>query len=68
MRDTDLDLDLEFAVGEDEQAPGEAPVDGKYAGVAWGLAGTGTSTSAGAGTGSGPSTGTGSDVGAARSR
>ena len=34
-----MDLDLEFA--EDEQAPDELPVDGRYAGVAWGLAETG---------------------------
>ena len=34
--DTDLDLDLDFA--EDEQLPDEPAVDGRYAGVAWGLA------------------------------
>ena len=34
--DTDPDLDLEFA--EDEQLPGEPAIDGRYAGVAWGLA------------------------------
>jgi len=44
MCDTDMDPDLEFA--EDEQVPDkhvldELPVDGRYAGVAWGLAGTG---------------------------
>ena len=33
---TDLDLDLEFA--EDERLPG---IDARYAGDAWGLAGTG---------------------------
>ena len=42
MRDTDTDLDLEF--GEDEQLPGEPAIDGRYAGVAWGLAGTRTGT------------------------
>jgi len=42
--ETDLDLDLEFAEGEQvlgEQIPDELPVDGRYAGVAWGLAETG---------------------------
>ena len=39
MCDTDMDPDLEFA--EDEQVPDdELPVDGRYAGVAWGLAET----------------------------
>jgi len=33
--DNDLDLDLEFA--EDEQLAGEPPIDGRHAGVAWGL-------------------------------
>ena len=37
--DTDLDLDPEFA--EDEQLAGEPSIDDRYAGVAWGLAGTG---------------------------
>ena len=36
---TDLDLDLEFA--DDEQLLGEPAIDGRYAGVAWGLAETG---------------------------
>ena len=40
MCDTDMDPDLEFA--EVEQVPDdELPVDGRYAGVAWGLAETG---------------------------
>jgi len=46
--DLDLDLDLEFADDEhvpdehvpDEEIPDEFPVDGRYAGVAWGLAET----------------------------
>ncbi len=41
--DMDLDLDLEFADDEhvpDEHVPDELPVDGRYAGVAWGLAET----------------------------
>ncbi len=38
MCDTDLDLELEFA--QDEQLPGDPSVDGRYAGVAWGLAQT----------------------------
>ncbi len=51
MCDTDLDLDLDLEFAEDEQAPDEhvldeqipdeLPVDGRYAGVAWGLAETG---------------------------
>ncbi len=46
MCDTDLDLDLDLEFAEDEQAPDEQipdglPVDGRYAGVAWGLAETG---------------------------
>jgi hypothetical protein len=48
MCDTDLDLDLEFAEDEqapdehvlDEQIPDELAVDGRYVGVAWGLAET----------------------------
>jgi len=44
MRDTDTDLDLEF--GEDEQLPGEPAIDGRYAGVAWGLAETHIETGA----------------------
>jgi hypothetical protein len=36
MRDTDLDVDLEFAEDEQMQDEHEAPADGQYAGVAWG--------------------------------
>ena len=36
MCPTDLDLDLDLA--DDEQAPDPHPIDGQYAGVAWGLA------------------------------
>ena len=37
---TDFDLDLEIAEAEDEQAPrpGQHPIGGRHAGVAWGLA------------------------------
>jgi hypothetical protein len=42
MCDTDLDLDLEFA--EDEEVAGEPAIDARYAGVAWGLAGTDAGT------------------------
>jgi len=62
MCDTDTDLDLEFAASQDERGPGEAPVDGKYAGVAWGLAGTGIDSGLDA------SPDIDSDVQAARSR
>jgi hypothetical protein len=40
MCDTDLDLELELEFAADEQLPDEPAIDGRYAGVAWGLAQT----------------------------
>jgi len=44
LTDTDPGLDLDLELAEDERPAGEPPVDGRYAGVAWGLAGTRTGT------------------------